>query len=73
MEVITNGHKNTMGETGAGITSEDQINVDTPNNFTNKWGTYLISKSTHGRYLSYIYGAVHLCAACFVQPFSHPQ
>ena len=54
MEVITNGHKNTMGETGAGITSEDQINMDNPNNFTNKWGTYLISKSTCRHYLSYI-------------------
>jgi len=36
MEVITNGHKNTMGETGAGITSEDQINMDKPDNFMNK-------------------------------------
>jgi len=43
MEVITNGHKNIMGEMGASITSEDQINMDKPNDFTNKWGMYLIS------------------------------
>jgi hypothetical protein len=30
-----------MGETGAGITSEDQINMDQDNEFTNKWSTYL--------------------------------
>jgi hypothetical protein len=27
----------TMGETGAGITSEDQINMDLDKEFTNKW------------------------------------
>ena len=30
-----------MGETGAGITSEDQIDMDQDNDFTNKWSTYL--------------------------------
>jgi hypothetical protein len=29
-----------MGETGAGITSEDQINMSVSNAFTNKWGKY---------------------------------
>jgi hypothetical protein len=27
-----------MGETGAGITREDEINMDKENAFTNKWG-----------------------------------
>jgi hypothetical protein len=30
-----------MGETGVGITSEDQIDMNTPNAFTNKWSMYL--------------------------------
>jgi hypothetical protein len=30
-------HMIAMGETGAGITSEDQINMDEDNEFTNKW------------------------------------
>jgi hypothetical protein len=30
-------HLKTMGETGAGITSEDQINMDEDNEFLNKW------------------------------------
>jgi hypothetical protein len=30
-------HLQTMGETGAGISSEDQINMDEENGFFNKW------------------------------------
>jgi hypothetical protein len=41
MEIITNGHKKTMGETGAGITNADEIDMSQTNNFTNKWGAYL--------------------------------
>jgi len=41
METITNGHKKTMGETGAGITRAEEIDMSQANNFTNKWGTYL--------------------------------
>jgi hypothetical protein len=33
-------HTADMGETGAGITSEDQIDMEKPNAFTNKWGTH---------------------------------
>src|SRR5271170_7326808 len=33
----TREHLKTMGETGAGITSEDQIRMDEVNEFTNKW------------------------------------
>jgi len=40
MENIMNSHKKTMGETGAGITSADEINMDAMNDFTNKWSTY---------------------------------
>ena len=38
---ITNEHKATMGETGAGITREDEIDMSQDNAFTTKWGTYL--------------------------------
>ena len=36
----TREHLTTMGETGAGITSEDQINMDDDNEFMNKWSEY---------------------------------
>ena len=39
-----NGHKKTMGETGAGITRADEIDMTQENHFTNKWGTYLVGK-----------------------------
>jgi hypothetical protein len=42
MGTITNGHKTTMGETGAGITRADEIDMTQENHFTNKWGTYLV-------------------------------
>jgi hypothetical protein len=29
-----------LGETGAGITSADEINMEKPNKFTNKWGKH---------------------------------
>jgi hypothetical protein len=29
-----------LGQTGEGITSADQINMDARNEFTNKWGQY---------------------------------
>lgn len=41
MEKVTNNHKRTLGETGAGISSEAKINMDTPNHFTNLWGMFL--------------------------------
>ena len=41
METITNGHKKTMGETGAGITRAEEIDMSQTNGFTNKWGMYL--------------------------------
>ena len=44
MGTITNGHKKTMGETGAGITRADEIDMTQENHFTNKWGTHLIGK-----------------------------
>src|SRR6266487_3070964 len=34
-----------MGETGAGITAEDQIDMEKPNMFTNKWGVHLWTSS----------------------------
>ncbi|KIM78692.1 hypothetical protein PILCRDRAFT_10917 [Piloderma croceum F 1598] len=37
MGTITNGHKKTMGETGAGITRADEIDMTKENHFTNKW------------------------------------
>jgi len=39
-----NGHKKTMGETGAGITRADEIDMTQENHFTNKWCTYLTGK-----------------------------
>ena len=39
-----NGHKKTMGETGAGITRADEIDMTQENHFTNKWGTYVVGK-----------------------------
>jgi hypothetical protein len=50
MQTITNGHKKMMGETGAGITSADEIDMSQANIFTNKWGAYL--RSEHENYLS---------------------
>ncbi|KIM72023.1 hypothetical protein PILCRDRAFT_16506 [Piloderma croceum F 1598] len=40
MGTITNGHKKTMGETGAGITRADKIDMTKENHFTNKWGEH---------------------------------
>ena len=31
---------NEMGETGAGITQEDEINMDKENPFMNRWGMF---------------------------------
>jgi hypothetical protein len=38
MEKKTRDGMAMMGETGAGISSEDQINSNTSNQFTTKWG-----------------------------------
>lgn len=38
MTKITNEHKATMGETGAGITKADEIDMSKENAFTTKWG-----------------------------------
>jgi hypothetical protein len=43
MTKITNEHKATMGETGAGITREEEIDMSQENVFTTKWGTYMRS------------------------------
>jgi hypothetical protein len=44
MGTITNGHKKTMEEMGAGITRADEIDMTQENHFTKKWGTYLTGK-----------------------------
>lgn len=36
------GNKKMMGETGAGIDAEDEIDMTEENTFTNKWGTYFL-------------------------------
>ena len=36
-----------MGETGAGITSEDQIDMDQDNEFLNKWSKSHLQASLH--------------------------
>jgi hypothetical protein len=41
MTKITNKHNATMGETGAGITTQEEIDMSQDNAFTTKWGTYL--------------------------------
>jgi len=41
METKTQDGMAMMGETGAGISSEDQINMEQPNQFTTKWGKQL--------------------------------
>jgi len=38
-----------MGETGAGINAEDQIDMEKPNTFTNKWGAASVG---HFEYLA---------------------
>lgn len=38
MEKITKAHKETMGETGAGISNADEIDMDLDNPLTNAWG-----------------------------------
>ncbi|KAJ7811258.1 hypothetical protein B0H13DRAFT_1871766 [Mycena leptocephala] len=40
MAKITRKYNKEMGETGAGITSASQINMNATNTFTTKWGTY---------------------------------
>jgi hypothetical protein len=37
---MTHKHINEMGETGAGVTREDQINTDIKTALITKWGTY---------------------------------
>lgn len=36
----TQKYRDEMGQTGEGIASADQINMDVRNEFTNKWGQY---------------------------------
>ena len=38
----TREHLKAMGETGAGITSEDQVNLEEENDFMNKWSEHLL-------------------------------
>lgn len=40
MSTKTQEYIEEMGKTGAGIEREADINMDTPNAFTTKWGTY---------------------------------
>jgi hypothetical protein len=35
-----------MGQTGAGIEREADINMDTPNAFTTKWGKLLLNRDS---------------------------
>ena len=42
MTAITKKYIEEMGETGAGISREDEIDVSLNNAFTNKWGEYLL-------------------------------
>jgi len=39
MTKIAVEYKGEMGESGAGITNEDEIDMSVDNAFTNKWGT----------------------------------
>jgi hypothetical protein len=43
MVAITRGYIHEMGQTGAGIAQEEDINMETKNDFTNKWGVSLDS------------------------------
>ena len=38
-------YQDKMGETGAGITCEEEINMELDNSFTNKWGDYLLQST----------------------------
>jgi len=38
MAVITQGYIHDMGQTGAGISNEDKVNMEMNNKFMNKWG-----------------------------------
>ena len=38
----TREHLKAMGETGAGITCEDQLNMDEENDLVNKWSAYFV-------------------------------
>jgi len=40
MQKIMKAHMDTMGQTGAGISHEDQIDMSKNNEFTTKWGTF---------------------------------
>jgi hypothetical protein len=45
MSKITQKYMEEMGETGAGITREDDMNVK--NAFTTKWGTYIENSASY--------------------------
>lgn len=38
MQKITKAHMETMGQTGEGISNQDQIDMTLNNQFTTKWG-----------------------------------
>ena len=38
-------YRDEMGETGAGITREEEINMELDNSFTNKWGDCLLQST----------------------------
>lgn len=47
MSEITRKYMEEMGETGAGITREDEINMNVKNVFTTKWGTYFENSASY--------------------------
>lgn len=38
MKTIVNGHREAMGQTGAGIEAKQDIDMSRKNSFTNVWG-----------------------------------
>jgi len=43
MQKMTKAHMDTMGQTGAGISHADEIDMSMNNEFTSKWGVSYIS------------------------------
>ena len=53
----THEYMEEMGQTGAGIEREADINMDTPNAFTTKWGKLLLN---HDSSLLWVSGSEHI-------------
>ena len=58
MSAITRKYMDEMGETGAGITREDEINMDIKNSFTTKWGSYLCDTMSFQTTIKYFLPAI---------------